>query len=88
MTCGRPLLAIVPQGEVTELILQSNCGYWIEPEDSQMVADKILMLYNNPNLAKVLGQNGRRYLESHFTLSVISKRHEAIIDQLVNERVT
>jgi glycosyltransferase involved in cell wall biosynthesis len=48
-----------------------------------MVADKILVLYKNPNLAKALGQNGRRYLEAHFTLSVIGKRHEAIMDQLV-----
>jgi colanic acid biosynthesis glycosyl transferase WcaI len=86
MTCERPLLAIVPKGEVTELISQSNCGYWIKPEDSQMVADKILMLYKNPNLTKTLGQNGRRFLESHFTLSVISKKHEVIMEKLVKSK--
>jgi colanic acid biosynthesis glycosyl transferase WcaI len=83
MTCERPLLAIVPQGEVTELISQSNCGYWIKPEDSQTVADKIVKLYKDPEMARALGQNGRRYLEAHFTLKVISKEHEAIMDQLV-----
>jgi hypothetical protein len=34
-------------------------------------------------MARALGQNGRRYLEAHFTLKVISKEHEAIMDQLV-----
>jgi colanic acid biosynthesis glycosyl transferase WcaI len=88
MTCERPLLAIVPYGEVTELILHSNCGYWIEPGNSQKLADKIILLNENKKLAQTLGKNGRQYLESHYTLETIGKEHETILNQLVKAKTT
>ena len=88
MACARPVLAIVPKGEIAEIISKSHCGNWVNPQDSQKVADAILTLYGNPVLAEALGQNGRQYLEAHFTLTAVSEKHEEIMNQLVKGKDT
>lgn len=86
MTCGRAVLAMVPQGEITDIISEARCGSWAEPQNPQKVAEAIIALYENPSTVQEYGLNGRRYLDEHFTLKVVSKKHEEIMSQLVRSR--
>jgi glycosyltransferase involved in cell wall biosynthesis len=41
------------------------------PEDAQTLAHNIMAVVQNPHLAEQLGQNGRRYVETHLSWSVL-----------------
>jgi glycosyltransferase involved in cell wall biosynthesis len=87
MVCSRPVLAIAPTGEISDIISNSKCGSWVEPQNPQKVAGAILSLYQNSSNTEESGRNGRRYLEAHFTLDNISKQHEEIMCQLANRGI-
>jgi glycosyltransferase involved in cell wall biosynthesis len=87
MVCSRPVLAIVPDGEITDIVSNSKCGSWVEPHNPQKAAEAILSMYQNSNDTRKFGQNGRRYLEAHFTLDHVSEQHEEIMCQLVNNKI-
>jgi glycosyltransferase involved in cell wall biosynthesis len=87
MVCSRPVLAIVPSGEITNIISDSTCGSWVEPQDPTKVVRAILSMCQNPGNTEEFGRNGRKYLEAHFTLDPVSEQHEEIMSELVNRNI-
>jgi glycosyltransferase involved in cell wall biosynthesis len=59
MAAGRPVILSV-EGEAKEILLSSQAGLGIPPEDSGAMANAILKLRNDPSLCQSLGQNGRQ----------------------------
>lgn len=57
MGMGLPILHGV-EGESAEIVNRSNAGITFEPENAQALADRILELYNDPNLRATLSKNG------------------------------
>jgi glycosyltransferase involved in cell wall biosynthesis len=86
MVCSKPVLAIVPKGEITELISKSKSGYSAQSGNAQEVANYIIKLYENPKFARETGLNGRCYLETHFTLKIISAKHQEIMKTLIKNK--
>jgi glycosyltransferase involved in cell wall biosynthesis len=64
MASERPVL-LGAKGESMELVEQAGAGLVFEPEDADSLAESILKLYENRNLAKQLGENGYNYAASH-----------------------
>jgi colanic acid biosynthesis glycosyl transferase WcaI len=61
LAAGRPYVAAVEGAcEVAAITKQYHCGLLAEPADPKDLADKILTLYHDPNLAQRLGANARR----------------------------
>lgn len=58
-------------GEGARLVEEAQGGLVIPPEDPQALAEAVVRLIDNPDLAKNLGQNGRRYAEKHLTWSAL-----------------
>jgi glycosyltransferase involved in cell wall biosynthesis len=68
----RPILLGI-EGEAKELfITQADAGLFFEPENFKDLSDKILMLYNSPELRNRLGKNGRKYVRKEFNREIIS----------------
>jgi putative colanic acid biosynthesis glycosyltransferase WcaI len=60
LAAGRPYVAAVePDCEVTTLTRQHECGLTAEPGNARDLADRILELYRDRELARRLGQNAR-----------------------------
>jgi lipopolysaccharide/colanic/teichoic acid biosynthesis glycosyltransferase len=60
LAAGRPYVAAVePDSEVATITKQYDCGFVTEPGSAQDLADKILMLHADRDLAQRLGRNGR-----------------------------
>jgi glycosyltransferase involved in cell wall biosynthesis len=59
MAAGRPAILGV-EGEAKEILLDSQAGLAIQPEDPDAMATAILTLQANPSLCRALGRNGRR----------------------------
>ncbi len=68
MSCAKPIL-YAGQGEGARLIESAQAGLVSLPEDASALARNIMTVVQNPHLAQQLGQNGRRYVETHLSWS-------------------
>jgi glycosyltransferase involved in cell wall biosynthesis len=59
MAAGKPAILGV-EGEAKEILLSSQAGLAIPPEDPGAMADAILKLRNEPSRCQALGRNGRQ----------------------------
>ncbi len=68
----KPVLLGV-EGESKKLFIEDgNAGLFFEPENAEDLSEKILQLYNNRNLVKQLGENGRKYVSEKFNRNKIA----------------
>jgi colanic acid biosynthesis glycosyl transferase WcaI len=65
---GKPLV-FAGKGEMPRLLAESQAGVSVPPENPEALAQAILYLASNPQLADELGKNGRRYVETHLQWS-------------------
>lgn len=63
---GKPILCI-SNGQPGEYVSKSESGIVIVPGDSEAIAQSVIHLKNNPQIAARYGQNGREYVEEHLT---------------------
>lgn len=70
------------EGEAEKLIKAAKAGITVEPENAREVADAVLKLYENRELAKEMGQNGRKYVMEHYSRKNITKKLEKILEDL------
>lgn len=76
---GKPVIANVPlEGDVARIIRESNCGYCIEPKNSEALSNIILKLYNNPQLVASLGKNGSEYAKKYFSIDSCCSQYEKL----------
>lgn len=67
MAHGKPVIGC-RAGGVVEMIKENKNGLLVPPEDSEKLAEAILRLVRNPKLRQQLGSNGRRLVETRYTL--------------------
>lgn len=61
LAAGRPYVAAVDEDcEVAGITREHECGLIAEPENPQDLAEKILLLYRNRELARCMGENARK----------------------------
>jgi glycosyltransferase involved in cell wall biosynthesis len=53
-------------GGIPEVIREGETGFIVERKDENALADRMLKLANNKNLADQMGKDGRTYMESRF----------------------
>jgi glycosyltransferase involved in cell wall biosynthesis len=73
MMCGKPVL--VNKGTSTALkVLKENCGLVLNAHDLSELREKIILLKNDIDLCRRLGQNGRRAYEKRYNWDIMGKR--------------
>ena len=63
---GRPIIAF-DIAAAKEQILEGKTGFVVEPKDTHAMAEKILLLFRDPELRLNLGKNGTTHVTSKFT---------------------
>lgn len=76
-----PIILAV-EGEAEKLINDANAGITVEPENAGAIADAVLKLYNDIELRKNLGINGRKYADKFYSREAIAKKLENILTNL------
>lgn len=74
MAAGKPIL-IGTEGESQRLVLRARAGLAYQPDNYVDLADKIMQLYRDRQLASQLGANGRRFADAHCRQSAIADRY-------------
>jgi len=66
MSSGRPLVLSFCKSESTDVVENNNCGLVSEPGNIDKICEHIVFLYKNTNLAKEMGKNGRKFVETYY----------------------
>ncbi len=88
MAGARTVLASMPlDGDAPKIIKDAQCGICIGPENPKELAEKILYLYNNKEISKKFGENGREYVVRNFSLKKIIKDIENMFNNLITKKL-
>ncbi|HWQ41208.1 MAG TPA: glycosyltransferase family 4 protein [Desulfosporosinus sp.] len=66
MGCAVPVI-YSGEGEAVDLIKEAGAGLTVEPENPKEMAQAIRSLYELSDKGKSMGENGRRYVEEHYS---------------------
>ncbi len=81
--CGLPIVA-TPMGGIPEIIRDGDNGLLLDrTEDPEELAEKILTVLEDKTLARRLGEQGRRLMESRFSWKRIAREQEAVYDEVL-----
>lgn len=82
MASGRPVVASANlSGDMAKIIRTAQCGYCVEPEKPEMLAQAVLKLYNDAALREERGNNGRKYAEEYFSRTICVKKYEELFQE-------
>lgn len=84
MAMRRPMILGV-EGEARELLDAAGAGIGIVPQDANELAAAVRRLAADPELARGLGESGRRYVEENFDRARLAERYSAFLEQVAEE---
>ncbi|MFE1745650.1 glycosyltransferase family 4 protein [Coleofasciculus sp. H7-2] len=83
LASGRAILASVPaSGTAAKAVQHSGGGVVVPPEDPEALAAAILDLYQNPDKAETLGQQGRQYAIENYSFEHALEQYEKLFDEV------
>jgi glycosyltransferase involved in cell wall biosynthesis len=85
MACGRPVVLGV-DGYARALLERAGAGVFVEPENAGALATAVVQLARDPTRRSQLGENGRRFVASHFSRAATARRYLEMLDALVAGR--
>jgi len=84
MAAGKPVLACMNlEGDAPKIIREAGCGFVFPAGDDARLAQSIRKLQMSPQLCQMLGENGRRYCETHFSLTACADRYLELFSTLL-----
>lgn len=84
LASGRAIVASVPStGSAAKAIEKSHGGIVVEPENPEALANQILALYHNPELATRLGKQGRQYAIERYSFEQALTQYEDLFEKVV-----
>ena len=79
MGSGTPIIYSGPDGDVQQLIHNSQGGIVVSAGNGQALADAILKLYGDRDLGQRLGENAKHYIEERYTVAkMMNDFHSAV----------
>ena len=79
MSASRPVLANFDENELKTIIENNNCGIFTKAGDKVAFTNAILNLYNDRELCKEMGKNGRQFVMNNLTKEVGTQKYVDVI---------
>jgi len=86
MSASRPVLANFDENELKDIITDNNCGIFTKADDKEAFKESISTLYNNRELAREMGKNGRAFVMKNLTREVGTAKYVQVIKSVVQEK--
>jgi len=83
MAVGIPIVATNVDG-IPEAVHDGVNGFLVQPGDMQKLAEKIVCLLNNPDIAQSMGKQGQKMVEE-FDIRRMVQQQEALYHSLISE---
>lgn len=81
MAAGRPV-ALAIDGVIREVVEAAACGIFAQPGDPAALASAIRTLASDPERSRKMGMKGRRYVEAHFSRSMLAEKLARILEEM------
>ena len=81
MAMGKPVIATYSRG-IEEFIKDGETGFWTEPGDTVKLRQKILLLWNNPDLSKEMGRRARESVKRRVDMDRFVEELESVIESV------
>lgn len=86
MSASRPVLANFDENELKDIVEKNRCGIFTKAGDKEAFKQSIITLYENRNLCKEYGKNGRQFVMENLTREVGTQKYVDVIKSVVRER--
>jgi glycosyltransferase involved in cell wall biosynthesis len=85
MASARPILTVTPPGsELAHIVKAAHCGWIVPPGSPVDLAELITQLMDKESVCVQRGQNGRAYLEKHYSRNHCVDAYEKMLITLCN----
>jgi len=82
--CGCPVVASAPlAGELAKLVLHSEAGTVVQPEQPEQLAEALRSVYHNGPQRAAWSQRGRQYAVSHYRFEQAIAAYEQLFNKLI-----
>jgi glycosyltransferase involved in cell wall biosynthesis len=81
MAAGRPVVLAI-DGVIREMVEAAECGIFAQPGDPAVLANAIRALASDPVRSRRTGLKGRRYVEAHFSRSMLAEKLAHILEEM------
>src|SRR5438132_1079423 len=82
MSCARPVILGV-DGQARKILEDARAGIFVEPENSEQIANAVIQLSSSAELRARLGHNGRRHLILHYSRAETARAYISILEDLL-----
>ena len=85
MSASRPVLANFDENELKDILAGNECGIFTKAGDKETFKQSIITLYENRELCKQYGKNGRQFVMDNLTREVGTQKYVDVIKSVVAE---
>lgn len=82
MACSKPVVATAVAG-TPEAVIDGKTGYLVPSQNPEALAEALINLLEDEDLLEKMGREGRRRMETHFSLEGQISKFEALYEQLL-----
>jgi len=82
MVAKKPVIA-TNVGGIPEVVIDGETGFLVEPKNPRAIAEKIIFLLRNREMAEEMGEKGFQQIKNCFTLEKMAREHEKLYEKLV-----
>lgn len=72
--------------ELCSIINKSSCGVCVPPDNKESLKNAILKLYENKEITKKYGQNGRKYILDHLTREKGTSSYVKVFEDIMKKK--
>jgi glycosyltransferase involved in cell wall biosynthesis len=82
---GKPIISCC-NGIPSDYVRMTQSGIGIDSGDYKALADAVLKLKRNPQLAKTMGENGRKFVEQEASVKSVGLKMENILEEHLSQK--
>ena len=82
MSASRPVLANFDENELKDILTGNECGIFTKAGDKDAFKQSIITLYENRELCKKYGANGRKFVRKNLTREVGTQKYVDVIKKV------
>jgi glycosyltransferase involved in cell wall biosynthesis len=86
MSNKTPVISYRTKYGPTDMIVDGENGFLIEKNDITELANKMIYLFNNPEVAKQFGENAKQYIDSHFNKNIYKEKWLEAVDAALERK--
>jgi glycosyltransferase involved in cell wall biosynthesis len=83
MAMRRPIILGV-RGQAARIVEGGDCGLTFPPGDAEALADRVVVLAQDPALGRRLGENGHRLVTTTYDRAVLARKYLDVLEQTVS----